>query len=291
MLAGGVSMAAGPDGTSVVFDDDFESDTLSAGEYDLRSCGSTSWYVASGAVHVTTGTCEFRPNRPIAGEMAGIVLETEFMNHRGRNPHMWFQWLDADGDILSKIGVFEAGNYVHLDARGSSAYTMAVDLDHTVEYRVRLDIQPGATTATITDPSGARVVDETLVNDLTPEDFADGGTLNPTWRSGAFKIDAIRAWKHLDSDGDRVVDSRDAFPHDANETTDSDGDGTGDNGDAFPQDPNETTDSDGDGMGDNADPDDDNDGIPDDAEAVVPQPCAEGICVDDALRAIVALLP
>lgn len=36
----------------------------------------------------------------------------------------------------------------------------------------------------------------------------------------------------LDSDGDGVVDSLDAFPNDARETTDTDGDGVGDNGDA-----------------------------------------------------------
>ncbi len=57
----------------------------------------------------------------------------------------------------------------------------------------------------------------------------------------------------VDSDGDGVVDSEDAFPNDPNETTDTDGDGVGDNGDAFPNDATETTDTDGDGVGDNAD--------------------------------------
>jgi len=45
----------------------------------------------------------------------------------------------------------------------------------------------------------------------------------------------------LDSDGDGVADSADAFPNDASETTDSDGDGVGDNADAFPNDPTQTT--------------------------------------------------
>jgi chitinase len=44
---------------------------------------------------------------------------------------------------------------------------------------------------------------------------------------------------------------------------DSDGDGVPDDQDHFPLDPKETTDTDGDGLGNNADPDDDNDGIPD----------------------------
>ena len=44
----------------------------------------------------------------------------------------------------------------------------------------------------------------------------------------------------LDSDGDGVTDSEDAFPNDSSETTDTDGDGVGDNTDAFPNDPSQT---------------------------------------------------
>lgn len=58
----------------------------------------------------------------------------------------------------------------------------------------------------------------------------------------------------LDSDNDTVGDNADAFPYDPNETLDSDNDGVGDNADAFPNDPDETVDSDGDGIGDNSDP-------------------------------------
>lgn len=50
------------------------------------------------------------------------------------------------------------------------------------------------------------------------------------------------------------------------EFTDTDGDGHPDFADAFPNDPNEFEDSDGDGIGNNADPDDDNDGMPDSFE-------------------------
>jgi len=56
-----------------------------------------------------------------------------------------------------------------------------------------------------------------------------------------------------DIDGDGVIDSEDAFPEDATETTDSDLDGVGDNSDAFPNDASETLDTDGDGTGDNTD--------------------------------------
>lgn len=55
-----------------------------------------------------------------------------------------------------------------------------------------------------------------------------------------------------------------------NPNKDSDGDGVPDKYDAFPHDPHEWKDSDGDGIGDNEDPDDDNDGIPDNAPDLVP---------------------
>jgi len=47
---------------------------------------------------------------------------------------------------------------------------------------------------------------------------------------------------------------------------DQDGDGVPDGQDQFPNDPAETLDTDGDGLGNNADPDDDNDGMPDEWE-------------------------
>nr|WP_276571910.1 DUF4114 domain-containing protein [Desulfonema magnum] len=67
----------------------------------------------------------------------------------------------------------------------------------------------------------------------------------------------------VDTDGDGVRDSKDAFPNDPAEWADSDKDGVGDNADAFPNDPNEQVDTDDDGTGNNADTDDDNDGMPD----------------------------
>ena len=45
----------------------------------------------------------------------------------------------------------------------------------------------------------------------------------------------------LDTDGDSVPDSSDAFPNDASESRDSDGDGVGDNADHAPHDPNVQT--------------------------------------------------
>ena len=57
----------------------------------------------------------------------------------------------------------------------------------------------------------------------------------------------------VDTDGDGVPDTEDAFPNNPAESRDTDGDGVGDNADAFPLDPAESADSDGDGVGDFAD--------------------------------------
>ena len=72
--------------------------------------------------------------------------------------------------------------------------------------------------------------------------------------------DNLLAFTAEDTDGDGVVDPKDAFPNDPDETTDTDGDLIGDNADAFPEDPDEAFDEDQDGIGDNADTLVDNDG-------------------------------
>ncbi len=95
--------------------------------------------------------------------------------------------------------------------------------------------------------------------------FMDDATLQPKWGQCP-----------VDSDGDGIIDSEDAFPLDATETVDTDGDGTGNNADtdddgdgvedtndAFPLDTTEAVDTDGDGIGNNADSDDDGDGMSD----------------------------
>lgn len=66
-------------------------------------------------------------------------------------------------------------------------------------------------------------------------------------------IQILRDANALDSDGDGIPDSEDAFPNDPAEGTDQDNDGVGDNADAFPTDPSEWADSDFDGVGDNSD--------------------------------------
>mgnify|MGYP001480416876 CR=1 FL=1 len=60
-----------------------------------------------------------------------------------------------------------------------------------------------------------------------------------SFNANAIGIDNLAVYEYedlvpLDSDGDGVVDSADAFPNDPTETVDTDGDGVGDNTDTFP---------------------------------------------------------
>ena len=71
----------------------------------------------------------------------------------------------------------------------------------------------------------------------------------------------------LDVDGDGFAADTDEFPLDSSEWVDSDGDGHGDNGDEFPNLASEWADTDGDGIGDNTDPDIDDDGVLNQADA------------------------
>jgi len=64
-----------------------------------------------------------------------------------------------------------------------------------------------------------------------------------------------------DIDGDGTPNASDAFPQDALWSVDNDGDGIGDASDLFPSDPTEAYDLDGDGVGDFSDDDVDGDGV------------------------------
>ncbi|EDP99964.1 collagenase [Shewanella benthica] len=127
--------------------------------------------------------------------------------------------------------------------------------------------------AAITNTSGqclgvAVMTEEGVSNDYEITEELVGGGSTPVDTDGDGVIDSQDAFPNdatesVDTDGDGVGDNLDAFPNDATETLDSDGDGVGDNLDAFPNDATETLDSDGDGVGDNADvyPHDPNNGV------------------------------
>jgi hypothetical protein len=67
----------------------------------------------------------------------------------------------------------------------------------------------------------------------------------------------------IDIDGDGIPNIVDSSPYNNTGFQDSDGDGVADSIDVFPYSPLEWADNDGDGIGDNADPNDDNDELPD----------------------------
>ncbi len=103
-------------------------------------------------------------------------------------------------------------------------------------------------------------------NDLYIDDI-DLFPLNPDEALDT-DLDTIGNNADTDDDGDGVIDIEDLRPLDPTYSgnEDSDADGYRDRDDAFPDNPNEFNDVDGDGIGDNADPDDDNNGVPDDQE-------------------------
>ena len=98
---------------------------------------------------------------------------------------------------------------------------------------------------------GVKIIDinSTIISLIGATSSFGNGSNNP-W---LLRINYSSSSTFIDSDGDGVEDSLDAFPNDVNETADSDNDGVGDNADAFPNDVNETADSDNDGLGDNED--------------------------------------
>lgn len=97
---------------------------------------------------------------------------------------------------------------------------------------------------------------------------------NPPWGSHKISVKLIPWEKDGDDPGNNTVEEtiyvqqdtdHDGLPN--NVDPDDDNDGTPDEKDFAPLDPNEWVDTDGDGIGDNADPDDDNDGVPDKDDA------------------------
>ncbi len=90
---------------------------------------------------------------------------------------------------------------------------------------------------------------------------------DPSYQVLNVKVDGVSAgtvssYTFSNITGDHTIEA--AFAYAAPPPlADSDGDGVPDDQDHFPFDPNETIDTDGDGLGNNADPDDDNDGMPD----------------------------
>jgi len=117
-----------------------------------------------------------------------------------------------------------------------------------------------------------------------PSEDAPGNNIasRAIWVKADNDHDKIADDEDTDDDNDGVIDTKDAFPFDKNESLDSDSDGQGNNtdfdddndgvpdeNDALPLDPTDSEDRDGDGIGDKADPDDDGDNLDDADELMI----------------------
>ncbi|MDW3094990.1 MAG: Ig-like domain-containing protein [Gammaproteobacteria bacterium] len=128
--------------------------------------------------------------------------------------------------------------YVRVDGAPGTPYLWDTEIQNT--FTPLLIINRGET-----DPVA---VDLSAGNHVVTLYHRESGT-----QLSELKLILVQANGPVDSDGDGVIDTEDAFPNDPTETVDTDGDGVGDNADAFPNDPAESADTDGDGVGDNAD--------------------------------------
>ena len=120
--------------------------------------------------------------------------------------------------------------------------------------------------ASIVDTDGDGLIDEcdqACLDEGFEEDLDDDNDTLSDVDEVTFGTNPLDA----DTDGDGLNDAVELENNTDPTNSDSDGDGTGDAEDALPLDSSEQLDSDGDGTGNNADPDDDNDGVLDDADA------------------------
>ena len=136
-------------------------------------------------------------------------------------------------------------------------------------FTVQVSNYDGAYTWAVSTDAGSATISDSglvMVTGLTARQSATVTvtTTRTGYASGSASASGRAA---IDTDGDGVPDSEDAFPNNPNESADTDGDGVGDNADAFPNDASESVDTDGDGIGNNADTDSDGDGVPDDEDA------------------------
>jgi hypothetical protein len=116
--------------------------------------------------------------------------------------------------------------------------------------------------------AGSRDIAVAIIDQSSDVDTDGDGVIDS---SDAFPTDATQ-WRDTDGDGvgdgtdpdidgDGVLNAGDAFPQDPQWSADADADGIGDASDLFPADPDLAYDFDGDGIGDFADGDTDGDGV------------------------------
>ena len=173
---------------------------------------------------------------------------------------------DGDGNYESRFDNF--------DIEGDYTFSFFAENEQGI-LSIPTDDNPNVTV--VTQKSGRPAVAgfdtdlDGLIDSLDEDDDGDGIAdidddfpLNP-YESLDFDQDGIGNNSDNDDDNDGVIDAEDQFDFDASEWRDDDGDGVGNSRDAFPTDARFSADRDRDFIPDSLDPDDNNDGIADDA--------------------------
>ena len=228
---------------------EYQSGVSTGLETDIHAIGLTDVLVLPDGRIVTSGNDEKVKIHDMGGEDTIILTE--------QNDRVLDLAVDSSGRLLTSSA---NGKLIRYDTSDWSYETLETSPNNRFAYILPTDdeIHLGG------DNGVYHSVDSD--NFTSVEDYTLGGQIKGAYRGEKGQLYLIASLSQsttvrlfdIDSDGDGLVDSQDAFPDDANETKDSDYDGVGDNGDLFPNDPSEHSDRDGDGVGDNADlyPDD-----------------------------------
>ena len=176
--------------------------------------------------------------------------------------------LDFDGD-----GNYES-SFDNFDIEGDYTFSFFAENEQGI-LSIPTDDNPNVTV--VTQKAGRPAVAgfdtdlDGLIDSLDDDDDGDGIAdidddfpLNP-YETLDFDQDGVGNNSDNDDDNDGVIDAEDQFDLDASEWLDDDGDGVGNSRDAFPTDARFSADRDRDFIPDSLDPDDNNDGIADDA--------------------------
>ena len=228
---------------------EYQSGVSTGMETEIHSIGLTDVLVLPDGRVVTSGNDEVVKVHDMSGEDTVILTE--------QDDRVLDLAVDSSGRLLTSSA---DGNLIRYDTSDWSHEILETSPNNRFSY-----ILPTDDEIHLAGDNGVYHSVDT-VNFTSTEDYTLGGQLRGAHRGDKGQLYLIASLSQsttvrlfdIDSDGDGLVDSQDAFPDDANETKDSDYDGVGDNSDLFPNDPSEHSDRDGDGVGDNEDqyPDD-----------------------------------